>query len=134
MEPERSEARAPAHGRRNGKRLLVAAIGVATVSYVGSACGVQTSSTTSGNLVPPPPRDAADVGSPDASDRNFISPSGNLMATPTGLDAGQPVPPDASLEINLEPPPRTSGNLMPPPPPPGSARAPEGAPPPTKKK
>lgn len=102
--------------RRQGKRLLVAAVGVATVSYVGSACGVQTSSTTSGNLVPPPPREAA-AAEPDASDRKFISPSGNLMATPSGLDGSAPSASDASLEMKLEPLPQTSGNLMPPPPP-----------------
>jgi len=115
--------------KRKGKRLLVAAVGVATASYViGSGCGVQTSSTTSGNLVPPPPRDAAaPQQDEDASDRMFLSPAGNLMARPEALDAALPssgnlVPPpnsvpadrvDASSPELLQ---ATSGNLMPPPP------------------
>jgi hypothetical protein len=48
---------------RRGRRLLVAAIGVATVSYASSQGGCKrepVSSFTSGNLIPPP----ADAGPP----------------------------------------------------------------------
>ena len=70
------------------RKLLVAAIGVATVNYVAAACGGATDGSTnpptsgnlpsptaqpdtgppptSGNLAGPPPRDAADEG--DAAD------------------------------------------------------------------
>jgi hypothetical protein len=59
-----------------GKKLLVASIGVATISYV--ACSTSTTTTdagadaaadgpvTSGNLMPPPPIDAGDDGASDA--------------------------------------------------------------------
>jgi hypothetical protein len=51
---------------RSGRRLLVAAIGVATVSYASSQGGCKrepVSSFTSGNLIPPP---AADAGPPQS--------------------------------------------------------------------
>jgi hypothetical protein len=64
--------------RRRGRKLLVASIGVATVSYV-LAC--QTTET-SGNLVAPPPTEAGkDV-------RDDIISSGNLVAPPPPEDAG----------------------------------------------
>jgi hypothetical protein len=98
-----------AQRKRKGKRLLVAAIGVATASYVGSSgCNrAQVGTATSGNLMAPPPAEAA-VPSPDgAGDAEPIQPSGNLMAPPQ--DAAQVEP--AVPEI-----PQATGNLMPPPP------------------
>jgi hypothetical protein len=66
------------------KKLLVASIGVATVTYV--ACS--STSGTSGNLVAPPPGDGAADVQPD----NFIIGSGNLVAPPPpdGGDADAP--------------------------------------------
>lgn len=62
------------------KKLLVAAVGVAALNYVG-AC-----STTSGNLMAPDPSDAA-------ADADAFVTSGNLMAPPdagaTDADAGK---------------------------------------------
>ncbi len=78
------------------RKLLVAAVGVASVSYV--AC---TSSTTSGNLVPPP-GDASMDAAPDTANEAaadiFIG-SGNLVAPladasapdGTGVDTGADV-------------------------------------------
>jgi len=74
-----------------GRKLLVASVGVAAISYV--AC---TTTQTSGNLMAPETDAAADA-EPDAPVT-----SGNLMPPPP-VDAG----PDAPV---------TSGNLMPPPP------------------
>ncbi|MFO0662457.1 MAG: hypothetical protein U0174_00815 [Polyangiaceae bacterium] len=63
------------------KKLLVAAVGVAALNYVG-AC----TSTTSGNLMAPDPSDAA-------ADADVFITSGNLMAPPdagaTDADAGK---------------------------------------------
>ena len=78
--------------RRIAKKLLVASLGVAAVSYV-VACEKQPV----GNLAPPP-----DV---------TAQPPGNLMAPPPPL----PVDAAAAPQPSLEPP---VGNLMPPPPPP----------------
>lgn len=67
-------------GRLHRRKLLVASIGIASVSYVvGTAC--LSDGVTSGNLPGPPPGDgsAADTGIPPTS--------GNLPAPP---------PPDAS--------------------------------------
>jgi hypothetical protein len=97
---------APAAPERNRKRLLVAAIGVATISYASSqGCEPQpTMTSTSGNLVPPP-ADANPL--PPARDAELPS-SGNLLPPPP-RDAGPPqdAAPDALP---------TSGNLVPPPP------------------
>ncbi|MBS2016036.1 MAG: hypothetical protein JST00_24360 [Deltaproteobacteria bacterium] len=79
------------------RKLLVAALGVATVNYV-VACG---KNVTSGNLPAPDPR-------PDPS---TIPVAGNLPAPP---------PPDAASPTPTAPPPSsippTSGNLPAPPP------------------
>jgi len=97
---------------RKGRALLVAAIGVATMSYGGVQSGCSTSITTSGNLVSPPP---ADAGTGDAgSDKDASMPtSGNLLPPPE---------PDAAIV--------SSGNLVPPPPLDGGSDAgpiPDGA-------
>jgi hypothetical protein len=64
------------------RKLLVAAVGVATVNYLAIACGGKESSSggpTSGNL-PAPNYDAAD---------QYIPPtSGNLPAPPPPVDSG----------------------------------------------
>ncbi len=101
-----------------GRKLLVAAIGVATVSYV-VACGGKTDDAeqgtkddsgvkadagpdvSSGNLVPPPD----DVG-PDIS-------SGNLVPPPDVMDDAMDEP-DTSTDDALGPD-ISSGNLVPPP-------------------
>lgn len=75
-----------------GRKLLVASLGVATLSYV--AC---TTSPSSGNLMFPDGDAAAD--GPVTS--------GNLMPPP---------PPDGAADAKPDAP-VTSGNLMPPPPP-----------------
>ncbi len=104
--------------KRPGKPLLIATLGLATLSYAtAQGCGddeptpsgnllappVDASvdggrdsgamDATSGNLLPPPPQDAA---------LDALTPSGNLIAPPG----------DASLDAQLPP---TSGNLLPPP-------------------
>lgn len=88
-----------------GRKLLVASIGVAAVSYV--ACS--TTPETSGNLVAPPV-DAAGGDAPS----DAASSSGNLMPPPP-VDASRDgtVPADAS-DDGLAPIDATSGNLMPP--------------------
>jgi hypothetical protein len=65
---------------RRGRRLLVAAIGVATVSYASSQSGCKrepVSSFTSGNLIPPP----ADAGTPPPAQDVDVAP-------PSVTDAG----------------------------------------------
>jgi len=104
----------PAPRRLQSRKLLVASLGVAAVSYVGCVERPQTS----GNLMAPPTQDAGAapeqgaavaVPVPSASTPPERPPtSGNLMPPPP-VDAGPPPPPDF---------PPTSGNLMPPPPPP----------------
>ena len=97
--------------KRIGRKLLVAAVGVATINYV-AACGssVSTESTdagadakidsgiSSGNLVPP------DTGTPPPD----IG-SGNLVPPDTGAD-------DTGAAEDTTPPPFDigSGNLVPP--------------------
>ncbi len=75
--------------KRLGRKLLVAAVGVATVSYV--AC---SQNTTSGNLVAPPADAMTDVA-PDVGPDAI---SGNLIAPPP--DAA----PDASVDASLDAP------------------------------
>jgi hypothetical protein len=77
-----------------GKKLLVASLGVAAVSYV--ACSGQVAGTDAG-------ADAAADAAPD----NLVT-SGNLVPPP----ADATPPRDAAPDV-----PPTSGNLMPPPPP-----------------
>lgn len=121
---------------RKGKRLLVAAVGVATVSFIsGQGCEPDTTSFTSGNLLPAPPLvsgstpdagDASSVG--DAASDNDVHTtivvSGNLLPPP-GTDASQAAldaasqdaapqdaaPQNAARDTGLP----TSGNLLPPP-------------------
>lgn len=94
----------------HAKKLLVASIGVAAVSYV--ACNNNTAHSPPGNLMAP----AADAGPPT---------SGNLVA-PTVTPEGPPPPPTTSatgiatgtappLTTGSGRPPPTSGNLVPPP-------------------
>lgn len=97
--------------KRKGKRLLVASIGVATVSYLalqGGCTDEEETITTVANLLAPP-LDASyeSVTTGDASrpvDAGFdaLVVSGNLL----------PPPFDASSDALI-----TSGNLLPPPPP-----------------
>jgi len=93
----------PTSKPRKGRALLVAAIGVATMSYGGVQSGCGSTIVTSGNLVSPPPADAGagDAGAGDAgSDKDGSMPvSGNLLPPPED---------DAGIV--------TSGNLLPPPP------------------
>ena len=113
----RAEPRASTPKGRKGKALLVAAIGVATVSYL-KGCAEDHQSFSSGNLLPGPPdpaltRDAAADGAApsDASlpgSGNLLPPPGDASLPPVSGNL-LPPPPDASL-----PP---SGNLVPPPPP-----------------
>lgn len=74
---------APSPDKKRGRKLLVAAVGVATVSYV-----VACSSTTSGNLMPPEDTGKADGGGEtgDTGDAGFDVSSGNLVAPDTGTD------------------------------------------------
>lgn len=102
---------------RRGRALLVAAIGVATMSYGGVQSGCGTTIATTGNLVSPPPAEAGagDAGAGDGgSDKDGAMPvSGNLLPPPE-TDAGIV----------------TSGNLLPPPPLDGGSDAghvPDGA-------
>jgi hypothetical protein len=89
-----------------GRKLLIATVGLATVSYV-VACGssVETSETktdsgsdvTSGNLVPP------DTGTPGPD----VS-SGNLVPPDTGMDVAEDTR-DTAPPFDV-----SSGNLVPP--------------------
>jgi len=129
----RAEPRASTPKGRKGKALLVAAIGVATVSYL-KGCAEDHQSFSSGNLLPGPPdpaltRDAAADGAApsDASlpgSGNLLPPPGDASLPPVSGNL-LPPPGDASLPPvsgNLLPPPPDaslppSGNLVPPPPP-----------------
>lgn len=114
----------PMSPKRKGKRLLVAAVGVATASYVSvQGCAEQYETVTSGNLLPGPPQfeqqDAEPAITRDAAvtQDSSLPTSGNLLPPP---------PPDAMVSGNLVPPPPVdaamdtslpnSGNLLPPPP------------------
>ena len=102
-----STARPPA--KKPGKRLLVASIGVATITYVSSQTGCAAEHdddpAVSGNLISPPSVEPA-----LRNDGGLLDASGNLLP-----------PPDATIVTsgNLLPPPDativTSGNLLPPP-------------------
>ena len=89
------------------RKLLVAAVGVATVSYV-AACGKEntdkkgtspsaTIQPFSGNLMPPPPIDAGVVPEPVEASVPIAPEAGTRTAAP-----------DAGRKIKLPP---TSGNL-----------------------
>ena len=85
--------------RLTSRKLLVASVGVATVSYV-SACNAFTSpeSPSSGNLVAPP---VLDQPSPQEPPRNGVD---NPPGRPTAFDAG-PSPTSGNLVAPPEPPP-----------------------------
>jgi hypothetical protein len=73
--------------KKRGRKLLIASVGVAAVSYV--ACS-SSRVETSGNLVAPPQEDAATDGSSDADGApedsgNYMDVVANLIAPP--LDA-----------------------------------------------
>ncbi len=80
--------------RRPGRKLLIASLGVAAVSYV--ACQGETS----GNLVAPPGTDASTDGSAetnDAADKDQFVTSGNLVAPV--VDAGSDADADAASSV-----------------------------------
>lgn len=85
-----------------GRKLLVAAIGVATINYVGVACRDRASS---GNLVAGPDFDAsvatrAEAGPSDAGalpDGFGVLQGGGIDATIPGTVGNLPAPPDAGL-------------------------------------
>lgn len=92
--------------KKPGKRLLVASIGVATITYVSSQTGCalehDDDPVTSGNLLSPPSVEPAlrnDGGLRDGAADAEIFVSGNLVAPPYDRDATIV----------------TSGNLLPPP-------------------
>lgn len=70
------------------RKLLVASIGVATVSYVVAEAGCRTSTITSGNLPAPPP---ADTAPPPPVVGNLPAPP--PMESPATPDAGPPTRP-----------------------------------------
>lgn len=97
-------AREPKTPRRlRTTKVLVASLGVATISYALVACDQKGGPVTSGNLMPPLPVDAAPVVDGGA---------GGTTAPPrdaaTGVLNGPPID-AAALRVV------TSGNLMPPP-------------------
>jgi hypothetical protein len=107
--------------QRRRKRLLVASIGVATVSFMSLQTGCQDEEpVTSGNLLPVPigsvkdPALAGDAAADAATDAlvtsgNLVAPpptTGNLLP-PAPIDAG---PKDAALDALI-----VSGNLVAPP-------------------
>src|SRR5262249_49722647 len=98
--------------RLTSRKLLVASVGVAAISYVGCS----TNPPASGNLMPPqPPPDAGE--SPVVTVPSENPPvSGNLMPPPP-QDAGaaQPTPPprtSGSANVVTLPRPPVVGNLM----------------------
>jgi len=120
------------HQQRKRKRLLVATIGVATVSFLGLQTGCRDEEpVSSGNLLPPgaidtsnDPTLARDAASSDplVGTGNLVAPppvSGNLLPPPTAVDAG---PKDAALDALI-----VSGNLVAPPPQDAAADASDGA-------
>ena len=91
------------------RKLLIASIGVATISYV-AACGGSSDPPTSGNLVSPPAAGAAGTVSGGASGAAGFPPtSGNLVAPPAA-GAGGTVSGGGTAGV-----PPTSGNLVAPP-------------------
>jgi hypothetical protein len=100
-----------------GRKLLVASAGLATVSYVGC----KSVMTTSGNLMPPLDA-AADVYVPPPTIGNLMPPPPVDAALDAALDGagvdgardGEDAGEDASGDRPPDVPP-TTGNLMPPP-------------------
>src|SRR3954467_3750028 len=86
----------PPPRRLTGKKLLVASLGVAAISYLGCEGKRPPEPPTSGNLMAPQPPESSQVqpGVPTGTDGPPTS--GNLMP-PKPLDAGpkQPLPADA---------------------------------------
>ncbi len=83
---------------RPGRKLLIASLGVAAISYV--ACGTET---TSGNLAPPP----GDAGNKDvAADAIDEQVSGNLAPPP---DAGPDTSTDGGIILTDGAPPTDGG-------------------------
>lgn len=99
---------------RPGRKLLVASIGVAAVSYAchktenGGGARDGDGVEQVGNLMPPEPIDAAP---PPATADPMPEPVGNLMPPQDPGDAAPPQP-------TATPEPHPVGNLMPPPEPP----------------
>lgn len=86
--------------RRPGRKLLVASLGVAAVSYAAACHGTKEPEQV-GNLVAPQPEPSAEQPPPQPEPPET---AGNLMAPP------EPPPPDAGPRHMV-------GNLMPPRPP-----------------
>lgn len=90
--------------RLEGRKLLVAAVGVATINYVGVACRDRA---TSGNLPTVQGYDASvnEAGVTDAAARNDtdadailrVLQGGGIDATIPGTVGNLPAPPDAGL-------------------------------------
>lgn len=96
--------------KRPGKPLLLATIGLATLSYASAqGCG-DDEPTGSGNLLPPP-QDAGLDASKDSGPPILLD-SGNLLAPPPQDAAADSALGDAALDAQLP----SSGNLVPPPP------------------
>ena len=75
--------------KKRGRKLLIASVGVAAVSYV--ACNGRGPYTT-GNLVPPPQEDAATDAASDADaapedSGNYMDVVANLIAPPIDASA-----------------------------------------------
>jgi hypothetical protein len=120
--------------KRVSKRLLVAALGVATVSYVGCAADTggteedygadslaedTAAATPSADITSETGEKAArtnvalDQGSVGIRITDKFPPTGNLLPPPTGNLMAPPPPPTGNL---MAPPPPPTGNLMAPPP------------------
>jgi len=113
----------PRPGLKLGRKLLVATVGLATVSYV--ACGGSTSSgpsttsdaavdgavqsdITSGNLLPPPDT-KPDTYTADITSGNLVPPPDTGSSDAGAADTGTSKP-DSTPPFDV-----TSGNLVPPP-------------------
>jgi hypothetical protein len=83
----------PSPKRTQGRKLLIASIGIATVSYLG--CGTDTNPPVSGNLMPP----LSDGGK---EGQGGSSASSSSSSSSSGASSSSGKPP-------------TSGNLVPPP-------------------
>jgi hypothetical protein len=121
--------------QRKRKRLLVASVGVATISFMALHAGCSDDEPVgSGNLLPPAPVDAStdpaiarDAAS-DASSDALVS-SGNLVAPPppTSGNLLPPAPVDASAQDAAKDALVVSGNLVAPPPQDASSDASDAA-------
>lgn len=76
-----------------GRKLLIASIGVAAVSYVACATPAPPTPETTGNLMPPQTMDAAPPLTPTATASELLPPtSGNLVAPPPVTTPPAPAP------------------------------------------